>query len=154
MSLILNAVLKFKPNSNISMISDECFDFILEASKRKLAINRFVRSWEQGFEYLNPDEILLEISNSYIIGEAEKILRDDHTIPFPPHIDRLTNLQGLLEMFIKNSIVNSLDLFMFVDGSREQDFETISCTIKDFAKVMKEKLYQKIDYAYRCTFKK
>lgn len=152
MSLVLNVVLKFDENIDLVTISNECFNYVVKACNRKIAINKILRFDE--CRYLEPTELLLDLSNSYIFQEAEEILRDDHTIPNPSHIVRLKNLQGLLSELFYSPFVKELGVYMFTDGSKKEDFKAIECNLKDFALVMKEKLYQQISYAYKCVFVK
>lgn len=155
MSLNLNVIIvfneRFKENIDLTEISDACFDIISEACKRKLAISQI--SFRDGiYQELQMNEMKMEICDSYIFGEAEKILRDDFSIPIPSHFIRLKNLQGLLEYIFNLSIVNEIVVIMNDDGNF--DFVGIKCPLTDFANVMQELLFQKISFAYKCRFTK
>lgn len=155
MSLNLKAIITFdkqcQTNVNLMKISDACFEIIGEACKRKLAINQVYFRENIGDE-LRMNEMCLDISNSYVFCEAEKILRDDYSVPKPTHFERLKNLQGLLEYIFNISIVKEMVIIMNDEGN--YDFEEIKCTLSNFASTMKQKLFQKISFAYKCQFVK
>ena len=146
-------------------ISEECFEIVLEACKRKLAINRiyfkpfigkleFVTPVEVALRTLKKNEMLLEISNSYVFGEAEAILCDDYSVPYPSHIERLKNLQILINYISDSLIFEDIKVYMCDDIYEEDEFEIINCSISKFAVIMKEKLFQNFSFAYKCIFSK
>lgn len=155
MSLNLNAIVtfddKFKDNIDLNEISDACFGFISEACKRKLAINQ-INFRDEFCESLQANEMIFNISNSYIFCEAEKILLDDYSVKGQSHFERLKNLQDLIEYILYIPIVREVDIVMCDDGNN--CFEEVNCSLNDFASVMKEKLFQKISFAYKCKFVK
>ena len=153
MSKKLYAIIEFNPNIKLEVISDESFKIIEEASKRNLALYR-MRMRAFNYDYLKDNEMYIEISNSYIFNEAEKILLDDHSIPVPSHIERLNKLQGLLEFIYNLEIVNKLSIYMCDDDYVEDDFESVNSNLSKFSSEMKEKLYQQISYAYKCVYQK
>ena len=152
MSLCLQIVLKFYAGTKLETVSDECFSYIDSACRRKIAINRVARF--DTCTCLSMDELLFDVSNSYIFCEAEAILRDDHTISNPSHIVRLRNFQDFLEEIFRSKIVSQMKVYMYDDGEPIEDFEEIQCSLSNFAKTFKEVLYQKISYAYKCKFAK
>lgn len=169
MSDMLYAIIKYEENTLEEAISDSCFDFVTEACSKKIAIemiSKMVNNWdgENYFNFITPinyilnslrkNEIVIELSNSYVFGEAEKILSDDYSVPYPPHIERLKNLQGLLEYIFNRPIVKALNVYMCDDYYEDADFEIINCSIPEFAVVMKEKLFQKFSFAYKGVFNK
>lgn len=169
MSYMLYAIIKYEENASDEAISDSCFDIVIEACKRKIAIEMISKrvTLEEGETYYNfitpinyilnnlsKTEIVIELSNSYIYGEVEKILADDYSVPYPPHIERLKNLQRLLEYIINKSNVKGLDVYMCDDYYEKNQFEIINCSMSEFAVIMKEKLFQKISFRYRCLFNK
>ena len=153
MSKKLYVIIEFNPNISLEVVSNESFKIIEEASKRNLALYR-IRMRAFKYDYLKDNEMYIEISNSYVFNEAEKILLDDYSIPFPSHIDRLNKLQGLLEFIYNLEIVNKVSIYMCDDDCIEDDFELVNCNLSNFSNKMKEKLYQQISYAYKCVYQK
>ena len=176
MSSMLYAIIKYDGNTSQEAISDSCFAFVKEACTKRIAIetiSKEVQMWEHTgkqwerkdyFNFVTPinyilnslsvNEIAIELSNSYVCGEAEAFLNDDYSIPYPSHIERLKNLQELLEYIFDIPIVKELNVYMCDDYYEEDDFETIDCLISDFATVMKERLFQKFSFAYKCIIAK
>lgn len=170
MSISLYFILKCKnqyeyPLDIENKISEECFKIVIEACKRGLAINEiYYRPYLGGAEFLTPiknalktlekNEVLLKISNSYVFGEAETILYDDYSVQYPPHIERLKNLQGLINFIFDSPIFDDIRVYMCDDIYSEDEFETVKCLVSEFAIVMKEKLFQKLSFAYKCVIKK
>ena len=169
MSEMLYAIIKYEENTLDEAISDSCFDFVTEACSKKIAIEMIskrvsIGDGENYFNFITPinyilnslrkNEIVIELSNSYVFGEAEKILDDDYSVPYPPHIKRLKNLQGLLKYIFDIPIVKGLSVYMCSDYYEEADFEVINCSIPEFAIVMKEKLLQKLSFGYKCDINK
>jgi len=170
MSLSLYFILKCKnqyenPLDIENEISEECFKIVIEACKRRLAINgiyyrpylgrvKFVTPIECALKTLEKNELLLKISNSYIFSEAEAILYDDYSVPYPSHIERLNNLQELIAFISDSPIIDDIRVYMCDDIYAEDEFEIISCSISEFAVVMKEKLFQKLSFGYKCDFNK
>ena len=169
MSEMLYAIIKYEENTSDEAISDSCFDFVTEACSKKIAIEMISKRLNIGdsenyFNFITPinyilnslrkNEIVIELSNSYVFGEAEKILDDDYSVPYPPHIKRLKNLQGLLEYIFNIPIVKCLNIYMCDDYYEEDEFEIINCLMTEFAIVMTEKLFQKLSFGYKCVFNK
>ena len=176
MSGMLYAIIKYDGNTSEEAISDSCFAFVKEACTKRIAIetiSKEVQMWEHTgkqwerkdyFNFVTPinyilnslskNEIVIELSNSYVYGEAEAFLNDDHSIPSPSHIERLKNLQELLEYIFDISIVEELNVYICDDYYEEDDFETIGCQVSDFALIMKEKLFQKFSFAYKYVITK
>ena len=169
MSDMLYAIIKYEENTSDEAISDSCFDFVAEACAKKIALGMISKrvsicDGENYFNYITPinyilnslkkNEIVIELSNSYVYGEAEKILSDDYSVPYPPHIERLKNLQELLEYILNIPIVRELNVYMCDDYYGEDDFITVHSSISEFAVIMKEKLFQKYSFAYKCIINK
>lgn len=160
MSKRLYAIVKCGENISHEQISDDCFDIVTEACKRKIAINQLHyhdyvdRFWFEREVTLGKNTMMLELSNSYIFCLAEEFLLNDLSIPEIPHIERLTNLQGLLEFIFNLPNVDCISVYMCTDYYEEEDFETINCSFADFAPIMKEKLNPTLTYAYKCIFSK
>ena len=138
MSESLYFILKCKDQHEVpfdieNAISEECFKIVPEACKRKIAINEiyyrpyigrleFVTPIEVALKTLEKNEVLLKISNSYVFSEVEAILDDDYSVPYPPHIERLKNLQGLLEYIFDMPIVKELNVYMCDSYCQEDEF--------------------------------
>lgn len=158
MSKRLYAILQYEENCSIESISDECFNIVAEACKRKIAINEIHyhdyvdRFWFEREVMLGKNTVMLELSDSYIFCLAEEFLLNDLSIPETPHIERLGNLQGLFKVILDSTLVASVSVYMCTDYYEEDNFETVDCTLTDFAPVMREKLKTKLTYAYKCIF--
>lgn len=160
MSKRLYAILQYEENSSVENISDECFNVVAEACNRKIAINEIHhhdyidRFWFEREVVLGKNTVMLELSDSYIFCLAEEFLLNDLSIPETPHIERLSNLQGLFKYIFNSSLIASVSVYMCTDYYEEDNFEIIDCTLQDFAPVMRENLKTKLTYAYKCIFTK
>jgi len=142
MSLILNLKVTFKDDSTPYEMSDRCFDIVTEACRRRLAVNEISQN--------SIHEIVLKVSNSYIFCEAEKILLDDYSVPFPTHFERLTNLQYFIKFIMSFASVDTVSVIMHDDGN--EDYEHIRCKIDEFASLAMKGTFQKYCFAYIFDF--
>jgi hypothetical protein len=164
MSFNLNILIEFKNKEDLektdnfielNKISDFCFYIINCANKRRLAISFHMRDYKYKFLWkdLQTNQMVLDITGSYIIGNAEDILEDDYQGLPISLLSRLTNLQEFISEINEYGLIKNLYLYLADGDYLESNYSEISCNIKDFSKIFTEIINRQIKFAYKVKFK-
>ncbi len=153
MSKTLYVSVSYMTDISLQILSEDCFRLFKVATENKIAINR-VDHLDSPFDLKN-NEVGLEISNNYIIGEAEYFLLDSISIPTPSHKQRLQPLQNFLKLIYKCPFVNEIKLYITTDDPENKPaFSNIICPVENLSDYLSSILFQAWDYSYICHITK
>ncbi len=165
MSASLNLLIEYKDkvnletnfkNSDLSKISDYCFEILKHAINKKLAVQIHMRDY--GYKFLWRDlqmhEMVLDISGSYVYGNAEDILDDDYQEKPTSLMVRLSNLQAFISELLKSELINNLYLYFSDDDVLEENYTSIDCKVENFSSKFTEIINTQNPFAYKVRFEK